>query len=63
MKTIIQITIVAILFVAFIFAVIFGIEKNEQVECAKLAKYDREIPEFFYTSWQLEMCDIKNFKN
>lgn len=34
-----------------------AIEKNEQIECEKLHELSNTQPSFYWTDWQIEMCN------
>jgi hypothetical protein len=60
MKSSIQLAIVAIIAIVIGFAgLVYGLERQERYECAKLAEQAKEYPSFFYSSYQKEMCGIK----
>jgi len=59
MKSSIQIAIVAIIAIVLGFAgLVYGLERQERYECKKLEQQARTYPNFFYSSYQKEMCGI-----
>jgi hypothetical protein len=53
---IILIIVVIILFIAGIFSLKIGLERQEKYECNKWAEQAKEYPYFYYTDWQIEQC-------
>lgn len=56
--------IVLVLFFLLLVGIVVGVtmivvERQERHECAKWAVQDAEFPEFHYTDWQKEQCNIK----
>jgi hypothetical protein len=58
MKSSITLGVIAIIAVALgIAGLIYGLERQERYECAKLAEQARQYPNFFYANYQKDMCE------
>ena len=49
-----------VLFVAFLFILNMGMNKNEVVECLKWQNQASEYPSFYLLQWQRDQCEAHN---
>lgn len=49
--------LVSVLFIAFVFALGYGLDKQERVDCYKWQEYAQELVGFYLTSSQTEQCE------
>lgn len=59
MNIILKTVLVAVILASVIFAIAESIKRQEQYECEKLAEYSKTLKDFYYTDYQLEMCNLK----
>lgn len=51
--------IITAIVIAIVSLVHFAVKRSEQLECQKWAEQAQDIPDFYYTEWQKQQCNIK----